>query len=165
MVHLKSYVMKIAYSIRNQHLAIIKTSILPQEQKEWLQWTFTEMITGWRNTYSSHDGNPLGQVPPPWAPFCPLNWQNLALLCSKHGPLEILCHKNSLLYTGQAPCHVWDKHFATQKNKIITVNTYLNDYFKQKHIKLLWWWPSGPGHLSLGPLLSSKLAKLGNLMV
>ena len=31
MVHLKSDVMKIAYYIQDQHLAMFKTSILPQE--------------------------------------------------------------------------------------------------------------------------------------
>ena len=33
----------------------------------------------------------------------------------------------------------------------------LNDYLKQKQIKLPLWYPSGQGHLSLSPILSFKL--------
>merc|ERR1711954_262689 len=33
-------------------------------------------------------GNPWGQVASPLSPFCPLDWQNLDLSWSKHGPAE-----------------------------------------------------------------------------
>ena len=36
MVHLKSDVMKITYYIQDKHLAMFKTSILPQEQRKLL---------------------------------------------------------------------------------------------------------------------------------
>ena len=37
MVHFKTYVMKIAYHIRDQNLAMFKTSILSQEQTKLIQ--------------------------------------------------------------------------------------------------------------------------------
>ena len=64
------------------------------------------LVTCSRNTYGSHGVNPPSQVASHLAPFGPLNWHNLALLLSKHGQLEILCHENNLLFMGPAPCHV-----------------------------------------------------------
>ena len=60
-------------------------------------------------------------------PLYPLNWQNLALLWSKHGPLEFWCHENNLLYMGPSilPCL---KPAFCHKNKENYCMEYLNKW-------------------------------------
>ena len=110
-VHLKTDVMKITNQLWDQHLALFKTSIMPQDQTKWLLWIFTYMINWSKNTYSYHGGNPLGQDASPWAPFCPLNWQNLALLYSKH------VHFKS--YVIKIAYYIQDKHLAMFETSIL----------------------------------------------
>ena len=64
-----------------------------------------------QKTYSSYGGNPLGQVPSPCAPFCPLSGQNLAPL----GSIKVHLKTDVMKITYQ----LREQHLALFKTSIL----------------------------------------------